>query len=53
MQLGFHWLVGDMEVQEQDIEFKGSQEQWGSKVVIKKCRYLEVSGCKGMCINMW
>ena len=53
MQLGFYWLVGPMEIQEQDVSFKGEEQNWKSKVLIKKCRYLEVSGCKGMCLNMW
>ena len=53
VQLGFFWLVGPMEIQAQDVNFKGEEQQWNSKVLIKKCRYLEVSGCKGMCLNMW
>ncbi|KAK9785096.1 hypothetical protein WJX73_007876 [Symbiochloris irregularis] len=48
----FGWLVGPMELQHDDITFKGRQERWRSKVQIKKCRYLEQSGCVGMCVNM-
>lgn len=50
--LGFYWLVGPMQIEEQEVQFKGGTEVWRSKVKIEKCRYLEVSGCKGMCINM-
>jgi hypothetical protein len=53
VQLGFYWLVGPMQIEEQEVQFKGGTEVWRSKVKIEKCRYLEVSGCKGMCINMW
>lgn len=48
----FTWLVGPLEVQEAEIEYKGETKTWRSGVQIKKCRYLEQSGCKGMCINM-
>jgi hypothetical protein len=48
----FAWLVGPLEVQEAEIEYKGEKKTWRSGVQIKKCRYLEQSGCKGMCINM-
>ncbi len=48
----FAWLVGPLEVQEAEIEYKGEKKMWRSGVQIKKCRYLEQSGCKGMCINM-
>ncbi|DBB04379.1 TPA: hypothetical protein ACH3X1_012866 [Trebouxia sp. C0004] len=48
----FAWLVGPLEVQEAEIEYKGEKKTWKSGVQIKKCRYLEQSGCKGMCINM-
>ena len=47
--LGFGWLVGPSEVQEVEVEFKGKKEVWRSGVHIKKCRYLENSGCVGMC----
>ncbi|XP_058225370.1 beta-carotene isomerase D27, chloroplastic [Rhododendron vialii] len=44
----FHWLVGPSEVVE--VEIDGLKQRSG--VHIKKCRYLENSGCVGMCVNM-
>ncbi|XAR55194.1 Beta-carotene isomerase [Bertholletia excelsa] len=44
----FHWLVGPSEVVE--VEMDGVKQRSG--VLIKKCRYLENSGCVGMCVNM-
>ncbi|XP_065632514.1 beta-carotene isomerase D27, chloroplastic [Quercus suber] len=44
----FQWLVGPSEVVE--VEVDGVKQQSG--VLIKKCRYLENSGCVGMCVNM-
>ncbi|XP_047976180.1 beta-carotene isomerase D27, chloroplastic [Salvia hispanica] len=44
----FHWLVGPSEVVE--VEINGVKQKSG--VHIKKCRYLENSGCVGMCVNM-
>lgn len=44
----FHWLVGPSEVVE--VEVNGEKQKSG--VLIKKCRYLENSGCVGMCVNM-
>ncbi|KAM0822257.1 hypothetical protein ACQ4PT_071610 [Festuca glaucescens] len=44
----FHWLVGPSEVVE--VEADGVKQRSG--VLIKKCRYLENSGCVGMCVNM-
>ncbi|KAK1261593.1 hypothetical protein QJS04_geneDACA021829 [Acorus gramineus] len=44
----FHWLVGPSEVIE--VEVNGMKQRSG--VHIKKCRYLENSGCVGMCVNM-
>lgn len=44
----FHWLVGPSEVVE--VEINGVKQRSG--VHIKKCRYLENSGCVGMCVNM-
>ncbi|PKI64368.1 beta-carotene isomerase D27, chloroplastic isoform X1 [Punica granatum] len=44
----FHWLVGPSEVIE--VEVNGVKQMSG--VRIKKCRYLENSGCVGMCVNM-
>ena len=48
----FSWLVGPMELEEQDVKFQGRDERWRSKVQIKKCRYLEQSGCVGLCVNL-
>ncbi|KAL3701245.1 hypothetical protein R1sor_019267 [Riccia sorocarpa] len=44
----FQWLVGPCELQE--VEVNGTMQK--SMVKIKKCRYLENSGCVGMCVNM-
>nr|UXN85564.1 D27 isomerase [Crocus sativus] len=44
----FNWLVGPSEVLE--VEVNGVKQRSG--VRIKKCRYLENSGCVGMCVNM-
>ncbi|XP_066326247.1 beta-carotene isomerase D27, chloroplastic-like [Miscanthus floridulus] len=44
----FRWLVGPSEVIE--VEVDGVRQRSG--VLIKKCRYLENSGCVGMCVNM-
>ncbi|GMN31280.1 hypothetical protein TIFTF001_003187 [Ficus carica] len=44
----FHWLVGPSEVIQ--VEVNGVKQRSG--VRIKKCRYLENSGCVGMCLNM-
>nr|GME17698.1 beta-carotene isomerase D27, chloroplastic [Ipomoea batatas] len=44
----FYWLVGPSEVVE--VEVNGVKQKSG--VLIKKCRYLENSGCVGMCVNM-
>lgn len=49
----FEWLVGPCSVVEADIEApSGLKTQQKSGVHIEKCRYLEQSGCVGMCINM-
>lgn len=49
----FEWLVGESEIQTVEIVDKNNQiRQQNSGVKIKKCRYLEESGCVGMCINM-
>lgn len=50
--LGFSWLVGPSSVREVEVEFEGKKVLWRSGVHIKKCRYLENSGCVGMCTNM-
>lgn len=44
----FIWLVGPLSVKE--VEIDGKKQRSG--VQIKKCRYLEQSGCVGMCINL-
>ncbi|ERN08265.1 beta-carotene isomerase D27, chloroplastic isoform X1 [Amborella trichopoda] len=44
----FHWLVGPSQVVE--VEVNGVKQKSG--VHITKCRYLENSGCVGMCVNM-
>jgi hypothetical protein len=44
----FQWLVGPCEIV--DTEVNGVQQK--SLVKITKCRYLENSGCVGMCVNM-
>lgn len=45
----FEWLVGPCETAEATIDGAVQQQ---SGVHIQKCRYLEQSGCVGMCINM-
>lgn len=50
--LGFKWLVGEAELDDVEVEFEGKKQIWRSGVKIKKCRYLENSGCVGMCTNM-
>jgi hypothetical protein len=44
----FRWLVGPSEVVE--VEVDGVKQRSG--VLITKCRYIENSGCVGMCVNM-
>jgi Beta-carotene isomerase D27-like, C-terminal len=49
----FEWLVGPCEVLKTEIiDLQGTVKWQKSNVHIKKCRYLEQSGCVGMCINM-
>jgi Beta-carotene isomerase D27-like, C-terminal len=49
----FEWLVGPCEVIEAEVAgAEGQLRLQKSGVHIKKCRYLEQSGCVGMCINM-
>ncbi|GIL90818.1 hypothetical protein Vretimale_16791 [Volvox reticuliferus] len=52
--LGFYWLVGESEVKEEEVVVgpNGATRRQRSVVQIKKCRYLESSGCVGMCVNM-
>ncbi|CAN8067309.1 unnamed protein product [Agarophyton chilense] len=40
----FQWLVGDC--------YANRPEEGGYGVYIEKCRFLEESGCKGLCVNM-
>lgn len=50
---GFFWLVGESELRSEPVEVRpGLLREQRSIVHIKKCRYLENSGCVGMCINM-
>ncbi|BBN17711.1 beta-carotene isomerase [Marchantia polymorpha subsp. ruderalis] len=46
--LFFEWLVGPCQVAEVQIGDKLLR----SEVQIEKCRYLETSGCTGMCVNL-
>ena len=49
----FEWLVGPCEVAEVEVVAPDGQlRKQRSGIHIKKCRYLEQSGCVGMCINM-
>ena len=49
----FQWLVGPCEVQTAGVIIKnGEIRQQKSAVKIKKCRYLENSGCVGTCVNL-
>lgn len=49
----FEWLVGPCSVVASEIhQPSGATVTQNSGVHIEKCRYLEQSGCVGMCINM-
>lgn len=49
----FEWLVGPCEVKEVEIMGKnGESRKQKSGVHIRKCRYLESSGCVGTCVNL-
>lgn len=50
--VGFSWLVGPMDMKKVEVQHQGRSQVWNSGVQIKKCRYLEQSGCVGMCVNM-
>jgi hypothetical protein len=51
--LGFNWLVGECEHRSGEVVVNpGQVRTQKSLVYVKKCRYLESSGCVGMCINM-
>ncbi|KAL4428507.1 hypothetical protein ABPG75_002596 [Micractinium tetrahymenae] len=43
------WLMGECEVN--DVEIDGGQIGKGHGVLVKRCRYLEESGCASICIN--
>ena len=50
---GFSWLVGESELQVGEVQVGPEQVRSQRSIVhIKKCRYLESSGCVGMCVNM-
>ncbi|MEO0870191.1 MAG: DUF4033 domain-containing protein, partial [Cyanobacteria bacterium J06642_11] len=49
----FEWLVGPCRVELTEVTTEnGNVRQQKSAVHIEKCRYLEQSGCVGMCVNM-
>jgi hypothetical protein len=49
----FPWLVGECVTEEVELtNYRGEVVTQKSLVKIKKCRYLEESGCVGLCINM-
>ncbi|MGB8698363.1 MAG: DUF4033 domain-containing protein [Thermosynechococcaceae cyanobacterium] len=49
----FEWLVGPCQVAEAEVkDHNGQLRLQRSGVHIEKCRYLEQSGCVGMCINL-
>lgn len=49
----FEWLVGPCQVIEAEVSIEnGEKRTQKSGVKIEKCRYLERSGCVGMCVNM-
>ncbi|MDS3860703.1 DUF4033 domain-containing protein [Thermosynechococcaceae cyanobacterium BACA0444] len=49
----FQWLVGPCEWQATLVAGPDQAFRWQrSRVQIKKCRYLEESGCVGMCVNL-
>lgn len=47
--LFFQWLVGPAAVNDPPAETGGRP---GAGVFIEKCRFLDESGCKGLCLNM-
>ncbi len=49
----FPWLIGPCEVVEAEVTgADGETRRQKSDVHIKKCRYLEESGCVGLCVNL-
>lgn len=59
-KVGFGWLVGPMETIDVEVDLAAiglstdpsARETWRSGVRIEKCRYLEASGCVGLCVNL-
>ena len=43
------WLMGECEINE--VEVDGGEVKAGYGVLVKRCRYLEESGCVGVCVN--
>jgi len=43
------WLMGECEINE--VEVDGGEVKSGYGVLVKRCRYLEESGCVGVCVN--
>lgn len=43
------WLMGECEIN--SVEIDGGDVKEGYGVLVKRCRYLEESGCVGICIN--
>jgi len=48
----FEWLVGPCRVESAEVSTTNGTVVQKSAVHIEKCRYLERSGCVGMCVNM-
>ncbi|MDJ1181760.1 DUF4033 domain-containing protein [Roseofilum casamattae] len=49
----FEWLVGPCHLEDVEIISENNTSSWQkSNVKIEKCRYLEQSGCVGLCINL-
>jgi hypothetical protein len=49
----FQWLVGPCELKPVEVAgADGQARSQNSAVQIKKCRYLEESGCVGLCVNL-
>lgn len=48
----FEWLVGPCRVEVAEVLTAEGTKVQSSSVHIEKCRYLEQSGCVGMCVNM-
>ncbi|CAA2979021.1 Hypothetical predicted protein [Olea europaea subsp. europaea] len=46
------YKIAHHSISQQVVEVEVNGEKQKSGVLIKKCRYLENSGCVGMCINM-